>query len=339
MAMYVAIVTVISGLRREAQEVIAGYESDIIVQARGAANPMSSRILPHELRWLQKRFGGEVVPFTAGTLRETWSAYALVIGTTARMMTRFGLEEGRPPRAGEREAVIGSLLARRLGATLGSSLPLGGTSWKIVGTYRIGNRYLDGAVVVQVDDGQRLFGLDQGVNVALVRANGTADAHHRAREIGAAIPRLVALTSDDFLRTLRIFKTIESFVNAMAIIAFLGSVMVVTNTLLMAVSERTRDIGILMAVGWSPVRIVRMLFAEGLTLCLLGALLGNGLALLLLRFINDSRVVGFGWVPIALPLRSTLASLGLTAAVAVIASVWPAAVVARLSPARALYSE
>jgi putative ABC transport system permease protein len=338
-AIYAAIAAIVGGLRREAADVIAGYETDIAVQARGAANPMASRIAPAELAELEKRFGSDITPFALGTLREEWNAYALVIGTTARMVTRIGIDQGKSFRVAEREVVLGAYLARRLGQGPGSELSLGGERFRVTGTYHVGNRFIDGAVIMDLAEAQRLLGLGQGANVLLLRAGERGDPHRVADSINADFPRLRALASDDFLRTLRIFKTIQAFVNAVAIIAFLGSVIFVTNTLLMGLSERTRELGILLAIGWSPFRILRMLVLESLSLCVIGGILGNALALLLLFVLNDSRIVGFGWVPIGLPISSVVASLGLAAAVGFFACVWPALVIWRLSPVEALRHE
>jgi len=53
--------------------------------------------------------------------------------------------------------------------------------------------------------------------------------------------------------------------------------LVLLNTLLMSVTERTREIGVLSAVGWSPRRILGMIVLEGLLLSAAGGLLGIGL--------------------------------------------------------------
>lgn len=338
-ALYVAVAAILGDLGRETHDVIAGYETDVAVQARGAGNPIASRISADELRALVGLFGDDVTPFAIGTLREEWNSYALLLGTTPRMLNRFGLADGRAIRPGEREVVVGIELARRLGLGLGAELSFGGERWRVVGTYSVGNRFVDGAVVTDLRTAQRLLRMDESVNVALVRAGNRGDPRAVADTINGRLPRLLALASDDFIRTLRIFKTIDAFAKALALIAFVGSVAFVTNTLLMAVSERTRELGILMAIGWSPLRIVRMLLAEGLALCLLGGALGNGLALVALWLLNGSRLVAFGWVPVTLPREAVLASLGLVGSVAVVACVWPAVVVARLSPAAALRHE
>jgi len=58
---------------------------------------------------------------------------------------------------------------------------------------------------------------------------------------------------------------------------FVGGVGVM-NTMLMAVMERTREIGVLRALGWQRSRILRLILSEALLLGLLGGVIGIGIA-------------------------------------------------------------
>jgi putative ABC transport system permease protein len=108
----------------------------------------------------------------------------------------------------------------------------------------------------------------------------------------------------------------------------------VLNTMLMAGRERTRDLGIMKALGFANGRIAGMLLAEAIVLVALGALLGVGLAkafeTALLPFVTmfapgfaiDAEVLGLG--------------LGLLAVLALVAGAAPAARAVRLLPVTAL---
>ena len=119
----------------------------------------------------------------------------------------------------------------------------------------------------------------------------------------------------------------------------MGTVLVVTNTLLMAVAERTREIGILMAVGWTPWLVLRMLLAESVLLCLAGAALGNVAGLALLHTVNGMETVGFGWIPVSLSPSLVATSFALTLVIALLALAWPAVVLWRMQPLAALRHE
>jgi putative ABC transport system permease protein len=70
--------------------------------------------------------------------------------------------------------------------------------------------------------------------------------------------------------------------------AFVTILMIVGNTMVMTVRERTREIGVLKTLGFSGGRILRMVLGESILLALLGGLPGLGAALLLIGSVRDS---------------------------------------------------
>ena len=173
----------------------------------------------------------------------------------------------------------------------------------------------------------------------LVAGKRAPDAQTVADQINARFATLQAAPIDVFMRGLRLFRTVDTFVRAVGLIAFWACVLFVSNTLVHALSERMREIGILMAIGWRRCRILWILLAEGALLSLCGALLGNGLAVVFLRLLGDNARLGFGWLPATIPLTHVALSMGLALAVAVVSSLWPAFVLLRFSPAQALRYE
>jgi putative ABC transport system permease protein len=76
-------------------------------------------------------------------------------------------------------------------------------------------------------------------------------------------------------------KTFEAMNWATSVVALLVGTFGVMNTMFMSVFERTREIGVLIALGWRRGRILRMIIYESLALCaaagVLGILFGIGL--------------------------------------------------------------
>jgi putative ABC transport system permease protein len=90
--------------------------------------------------------------------------------------------------------------------------------------------------------------------------------------------------------TLQIFRAISWSISVMAVIIAL---VVMVNTMLMRVLEQTHEIGILSAVGWSPVRIMGMIVLEGLILAFVGVVIGMALGVGGLQWLTDfTRVKG-----------------------------------------------
>lgn len=123
----------------------------------------------------------------------------------------------------------------------------------------------------------------------------------------------------------------------------------IVNTMLMAVLERTREIGMLMAIGMNRIRIFRMIVAETLLLSLVGCPIGLAIGWLTVWWLGKtgidytqiagSVVKGFGFAPIVYPELSAkmmVQIVVLTAGTALLSSIFPAWKALRLKPAEAI---
>jgi putative ABC transport system permease protein len=182
-------------------------------------------------------------------------------------------------------------------------------------------------------------GAEPQYTLALLRAGSREAAGGLITELNRRYPSLKAIPGNEFAGALRLMRVVDAFVRTISVVALVGTCLVVGNAFLMAISERTREIGILMTVGWTPWLVLRMLVAESVVLCLTGAALGNLFALVLLRVVNGIESVGFGWIPVSYPLSLTGASLVMALTIALAALAWPAVVLYRMQPLAALRHE
>jgi ABC-type lipoprotein release transport system permease subunit len=138
------------------------------------------------------------------------------------------------------------------------------------------------------------------------------------------------------------------------VLVFVAAAAGVANTMLMATFERTHELGMLLALGTGPGRVVRMIMVEAIVLGLVGATLGTIVGAGIVAITHETGVdyasltgggpseisfAGLSWslrfYPRLVPsdVGRTIAAVIVTS---VIASIWPAARAARLEPARAL---
>jgi len=191
--------------------------------------------------------------------------------------------------AGPTDAVLGSLMARNLGAKLGDEVVVLGSSidggvaalsLTVAGIVETGTAELDRALIdVPLATFQDAFGLGDGAHAIVARV----DDFMRVDAAVPAIERAVAPVSSD-LAVLSWRKLLPELVQTVelkgvssgvmfALIAFLVTFSVF-NTFMMTVFERTREFGMLLAIGMRGRGIVGMLQIEAAWLALLGAALG-----------------------------------------------------------------
>ena len=154
---------------------------------------------------------------------------------------------------------------------------------------------------------------------------------------------LIPIYTEDFfvLNTNTIRQTIESttqtmtlLISAIALISLIVGGIGVMNIMLVSVTERTREIGIRMAVGAQPGDILRQFLIESLTLAAIGGAIGVLLGLGIANLV----AAAFGWSMLA-RTDIILMALGVSAGVGVIFGLYPALKASRLDPIAALRYE
>jgi putative ABC transport system permease protein len=248
------------------------------------------------------------------------------------------LEEGRLPRQEERRvALVGLDLAGALKKRTGDTITLIGEPFHIVGVTRFKSVIDRNEVVVPLSDLQEVTfrpGAVTYLSLRLAHPQDPAEVDRISNAI-AAIGGLSASKSEDLLRNDSMVGLLRAVSSSMAWVALLMGTLMVLNTLLMAVLERTREIGILSAIGWSTERIMGALMLEGLILSAIGSVAGIGIgiggAYLLSAIPAIGRYVAVQ-PTIGLVLASALAAIG----IGIFGSSYPAWRAARQSPATAL---
>ncbi|CAM3729822.1 ABC transporter permease [Micrococcus flavus] len=154
-----------------------------------------------------------------------------------------------------------------------------------------------------------------------------------------------AQTLEDQLGVVRgIIDAVTWVLNGFALIALLAASFGIINTLLMAVQERTREIGLMKALGMTGGRIFGLFTLEAVVIGLLGSLIGVGLGVAVGLVANQVLTQGVlsgvtGLVLFAVNPWALLLIIGLIVAIAFLAGTLPAARAARKDPIEALRHE
>jgi putative ABC transport system permease protein len=152
-------------------------------------------------------------------------------------------------------------------------------------------------------------------------------------------PSLVVLDRDELVGD--IADQLTAFVNVVygllalsIIIALIG----IANTLSLSIHERTRELGLLRAVGMARDQVRSVVRWEAVLISVLGTLVGLGVGLALSRVIVQA-LEGFGLTRFAIPVGTMLVVVLVAALLGVLASVRPARRAARLDVLQAIATE
>ncbi len=142
-----------------------------------------------------------------------------------------------------------------------------------------------------------------------------------------------------FFHLSRMIDAMALFVKLMLISIVLVSIM---NVMVMAVYERIREIGTIAAIGTRPGKILSMFIIEGFSLAIFGALIGNGLGLLIIFLLRQAKITFSFAMHTGLVLQpsikvSEIITVSLIVViVAVLGSLQPAFKASRMDPIKAL---
>jgi len=220
-----------------------------------------------------------------------------VVGTTAgfREVRKLQMAAGRFLPANDLErgtaiAVIGSKVARELFGTenpVGRVLRVGGWRMRVVGVVASKGRQLgldiDDMVMVPVATAMRIFDLSS-LGTIYIETHSHADVDLMKKKVLALLAErhgeddVSVITPDTVLGALNeILVALTLAVAGIGAIALAVAGLGVMNLMLVSVSERTVEVGLLRAIGATRKQVQRLFFVEAVLLSLCGAVIGIGL--------------------------------------------------------------
>jgi putative ABC transport system permease protein len=181
-------------------------------------------------------------------------------------------------RGNGKEALIGESAASSLHLRPGDTLRVGKRSFRVAGAYSSGDTFEDGGAVLPLRAVARLGGHPAHVTTIAVVVKLGETPKAVAQALQHHFPGLSAVTEPgQVVKVDTSSRLIISTGWVFSLLALIVGGIGVTNTMAMSVLERTREIGILRAVGWRTQRIAAMIVSESLAIGLLS--LGLGLLL------------------------------------------------------------
>jgi putative ABC transport system permease protein len=286
-----------------------------------------------------------------------WQTTITGVAPTYTFIRSWGLAGGRffnenDVASDAKVAVLGQTVVGQLfpgGASpIGQTVIIKGAPFTVIGTLGqsgLGQDQDDVVLIPYTSAMERLTGLTT-VNTLMVSATTAARIDGVTQSVTSLLEerhRIVPPQTDDFqVRNLQAIAQTASQTGAVLELLLAGVAAVslvvggigIMNIMLVSVTERTREIGLRMAVGARAASIMRQFLAESIVLATIGGLIGvaaGGIGALALALLTH-------W-PTAVPLQWVLASVAFSALVGIFFGYYPARQAAALSPIEALRFE
>ena len=354
----IIVISVMSGFDEDLKDKIIGTYSHIEITSDFGVKPLPEI----ESSVLRSDHVKAVSPFLHG--QALVRSGENVVGVIAKGIEPEG--ESRVNRIGEYirsgrldvedyGAVIGSELAAKLGIKPGEKISLftpgniDGIEFEIRGIFKSGMyEYDSGLVYINIPAAQELLnakGLVSGFSVKVDDAfnvNKAKESIHN--NIGA--PYVIRSWLDlnkNLIEALKLEKTVMFIILTLIVMVACFNI---AGTLIMTVLEKTRDVGILKAVGASRMDIMAIFAMQGTMIGLIGTAIGALLGLVLCwclktyKFINLPQDVYYiDKLPVKFDAGDILTIVGASVLISIIATVYPAYKASRLDPVEALRYE
>lgn len=304
----------------------------------------------------RSRYIGRIAPINVGSAAIAYGSRdrdAVVMGSTAELQAVRHLEmaQGRflPHMDAERAApvcVIGQTIRQELFGpkrALGEWVRIGDRRFRVIGILTSTGVSLgvdtDDMVVIPVASAQQLFNTETLFRILVEARN--REVIEQAKQSAIEILRerhdgeedVTVITQDSVLATFdRIFTALTLTVGGIAGISLIVAGILIMNIMLVSVTQRTTEIGLLKAIGASSGQVMSLFLTEAVMLSLFGALLGLALGQ------GGSWLVGrlYPVLPLGAPGWALLSALTVALLTGIVFGVLPARRAARLDPVQAL---
>jgi len=214
---------------------------------------------------------------------------------------------------------------------------------KVVGILERTGTQDDGTIFLPIGTVQKVFGVRDELTGIGIKVRKDADiAKFEARMYNLPDVQVVSLTQvKNTIMTL--VSTARVMVLSIALIAILIAMMGVVNTILMSVMERRQEIGILKSMGAMASDIFKLVWIETFILCLIGGLVGTGMALVTAKVTDILVRKLLPYAPsgslVKIEPGLVLATLGIVTLVGLASGIYPSWKAGRVRPLESIRSE
>jgi putative ABC transport system permease protein len=360
---------------QQRENAIKLFSGHIQIHAKGFnKKPLAELIIPEREKVLEKiKNFPQIVSFTERTRGEA------LIGTTKSSTGAwlFGVDVERESQVTEitrqtkggdfllkgedRKLVIGSDLAQKIGVEIGDKVVvmtqsmdgnLCGSSYRVKSLYHSGTAFDKVAVFITLNAAQELFGFGKETQEVVIQLKNRDAIDKVLPELKnyLNLEKYEVMTWDEIIPEINQWANWSgAIVQAMLMIVMFVIGVGIMNTILMSLFERTKELGVMMAIGTKPAQIIQLIFLETLVIEAVGILVGVIAGYAITFYFQSAGIHFHGFEeaakqafmsPVVYPLirvHRTLDSIVTLLIITSFISLYPAWKASRMEPVKAIY--
>ncbi len=341
-ATIVALGIITDGLKTSTEETLKAGGSDFMVIESDVSDMMFSSIDNKRVEDLKNISGvQDVVGVLLAVYPVEDNPFFVVMGIKGDKLSLGGITiiNGKGFSEDKDEIIIGRAASKKLDKMVGDTLEISGEKFKITGIYETGDFQQDAGAFMPLIRLQELEKKEDKVTMMFVKLDKDADLEKVANRIDDTYENelMTVKSLEDFGNVdsgLRMIDTASWAISLLAIV--IGGIGVI-NTMIMSVYERTREIGVLKAVGWTNKRILGMILGESIVTTSVAGFTGIAMGLVAIQLLLPLGMEGL--IEPVYKIETFLKALGIALFVGLIGGFYPAYRASRLAPTEALRYE
>lgn len=343
--LYTILTSVGNSFTKQISTVLNEQNIDIVVQAKYAVTPVSSIIKDKTVKKLLKideidRYDSILIGRKRiGTRKST---FILGVSNFKIFSQRLGLNIVRGKTLGnnDNEVLVGVKIAQLLNLNIGDKFKLNSDKdYVVVGLYSSWLNLLNSSILSNLIDVQKLLKRPNQISMIFLTLKDSRKTAKVLNEINVNFKNLRAIESQQLPNDLGPLKSVFYFSRIVSILTVVIAVFVLLNTFAMAINERTKEIGILFAIGWSRKIIIQIFLVEALMLSFAGGLLGFLFSFPVMYLIQKYFTNISIYLPNSLDISVLVNVFFMCLVIGILSAIFPALYGTKLEVAKALRDE
>ena len=296
-AAVVSLMGIAAGFQKSFSDIYESHGVDLVVSRKGAADRLGSAMdgsAADKIRLLPGIAAAGAILVDAMSLEEdeVYGLPVMGISPDSFMMDDYEIAAGNRITFGATKVtMVGSQLADRLGKTVGDEVVFfEDEKYKVVGIYKSYSTWENGSMIIPLSELQRLSDREKQITFVNVKLNGiptpaTVEAARQA--IQSVDSTYSAMPTRDFVKTDTRIQIAGAMARMTSLVALFIGAIGMLNTMITSVYDRTRELGILRAIGWKRFRVIGMILSEACLLSAVAAVIGGVVGIVCTRLLSQ----------------------------------------------------